>query len=117
MAVIDPLVYEARVRRGARFMDERHPGWHTKINLDELIMSDGTCCIIGQTYGFYGNAVLKLRDADFHSRAVIAWETKHGFNLPQGLRFKGHRKVEENWDLLRKLWEVQIQERLIMDMV
>lgn len=40
-----------RVARGAKLLDEKAPGWHYLIQLDELKMSSCHTCILGQLFG------------------------------------------------------------------
>lgn len=41
----------ALASRGAKFLDRIHPSWYKEINISQLDLSDGTCCIIGQLNG------------------------------------------------------------------
>lgn len=42
-----------RVANGAKMLDLRSPGWHKKINREELDMGSCSRCIIGQITGNY----------------------------------------------------------------
>lgn len=41
---------EARVARGAAWLDEKYPGWYSKIDLSVLDISDCYQCVLGQVY-------------------------------------------------------------------
>lgn len=49
MSVIDEV--KVRVARGARLLDEREPGWASRVAIDRLAMSHCDLCIIGQVFG------------------------------------------------------------------
>lgn len=46
-------ILEARAEAGAQLLDEKHPGWHQLIDLDQLKMASYRRCILGQLYGKY----------------------------------------------------------------
>ena len=46
-----------RVNRGAALLDERKPGWNFKVVPENLDMTDNSLCIVGQSYGSYGQFV------------------------------------------------------------
>lgn len=41
---------EVRVARGAAWLDEKYPGWYSKIDLSVLDISDCYQCVLGQVY-------------------------------------------------------------------
>lgn len=41
----------ARVAKGVNLLDEKHPGWDKKIDLDKFRMADGCNCVVGQVGG------------------------------------------------------------------
>lgn len=41
---------EARVRRGAKWLDKNEPGWADKIDPDKLDMTTGQHCVLGQVF-------------------------------------------------------------------
>lgn len=43
-----------RAAAGAVYLDERDPGWHNSIDLDDLDLGCGAKCILGQLYDGYG---------------------------------------------------------------
>ena len=68
-------VAKARVEAGAKFLDEKHPGWENKINLETLAMNSSWRCILGQLYGSFAYGVKGL------GLTGLAQETALGFNL------------------------------------
>ncbi len=49
-----------RVGAGARYLDQRLPGWPRQIDLDKLQISAARSCVLGQIYGDYGSGVEEL---------------------------------------------------------
>lgn len=52
---IDP-----RALRGALHLDEHHPGWAKKINLETFNLDDATKCVVGQVSGYYDSHANRL---------------------------------------------------------
>lgn len=50
-------ILAACVNRGAKFMDEHHPGWHTRVNPGILKIACPSHCVLGQMFGDYGDGV------------------------------------------------------------
>tara|TARA_B100000745_G_scaffold298931_1_gene248577 strand:+ start:272 stop:628 length:357 start_codon:yes stop_codon:yes gene_type:complete len=42
-----------RVASGSAFFDQVYPGWHNKIDVNELDVACNCFCIVGQLYGAY----------------------------------------------------------------
>lgn len=62
--------------RGAEYLDTHMPGWHRKINLDELEIESSCHCIIGQLVGsFYRAVEVGLEVTDSPAEVV-----RHGFD-------------------------------------
>ena len=78
------------VRRGAAFLDERLPGWRKRIRLDELDLSSGCNCVLGQTLGGYdeGKELLGLSEREVERYGF--W--RHGRQSFESLT-EGWRKV------------------------
>jgi hypothetical protein len=52
------LPLEVRVKEGMRLLDERGPErWWERIDLDTLDVASSCNCVLGQTYGGYGDGV------------------------------------------------------------
>jgi hypothetical protein len=52
---------EARVARGVALLDEKRPGWRTRVNPDTLDMADDFKCVLGQLYQAYLIALSALK--------------------------------------------------------
>lgn len=50
----------ARVARGVALLDEKVPGWVNKVDVEQLNVSNGTTCVLGQLYGEYNFGRAKL---------------------------------------------------------
>jgi nucleoside 2-deoxyribosyltransferase len=88
--------YAARAAAGARFLDERRPGWAGRIDMDRLALIDDCDCILGQLDGTYDRGLaelgLTLRDESllgFISDNISAW----------------------SWDQLDAAWTAEIGKR------
>ena len=46
------------VKRGAQLLDELVPGWHRRIDLERLEMTDINLCILGQLFGYEAELAL-----------------------------------------------------------
>lgn len=49
--VTRPESLSTRVRRGVALLDEKVPGWHNRIDVDELDLTDTCHCVLGQITG------------------------------------------------------------------
>jgi len=78
-------------------LDEKRPGWATKVDLDRLNMSSVYDCVLGQVYGTYDRAMQAL---GWDGRGINAIE--HGFYLPM---------MSEAWPDLNEEWKVFIEGR------
>lgn len=52
------ITERAAVKKGALLLDKILPGWHRQVNLDELQMSSGAQCMLGQLFGHSTEAAL-----------------------------------------------------------
>jgi hypothetical protein len=115
------------VINGANYLDDRQPGWYTRINLDNLDLWESNCCILGQLFmkeaiqceyaNGYEWAIDHFIEPDpfagvkLHPKAkagAIRMERENllGFNFP-------HELVEDQalWSMLGEMWIVQIEKR------
>lgn len=71
---------EARVARGAAWLDENRQGWERQIDLASLDLSNGCRCILGQLFSGdqdqtgYGKAMERFPDLDADANPY-----RHGF--------------------------------------
>lgn len=85
-------------------LDKRHPGWHTKIDLERLDMEHGDTCLIGQLYGEFSKGARSLHLTDERLR-------QFGFHATGPLRILEVLAYE----LLNKAWTREIKKRLFTD--
>lgn len=85
---------ENSVLRGAELLDANVPGWHRKIDLEELNMGSALSCILGQLYGNYWTGIEELGLEGNHSHL--------GFNT--GTDSYGY-------DVLQRFWSELIKSR------
>lgn len=118
---------DERVQRGALMLDEKLPGWWTRIDLDALRLDTPSQCVLGQIglgvctqkSKSYLDVVEQLcaydgEDSDY-------WQRDHGFNYPidrnymvDGVGFaESFRDSEAAWAYLDKQWAVVIADRQV----
>jgi hypothetical protein len=90
----------AAVKRGARLLDQREPGWARKVKLTKLDLSNPCLCVLGQIYGRFSTGHYALGFA-------MADHVSHGFTLPDGLWIGGR----DDWARLDVLWRDAIRQR------
>lgn len=97
---------ETRVERGAALLDDRHPGWWDRIDLDHLTMSSPCMCIIGQVLGDYFRV-------DMLGLGTEAEAEDHGFNTAS-VPFSpphGPAASDRDYELLAEEWRSSILSR------
>lgn len=71
------------VGRGAAVLDDKIPGWESKINTDELYLGSCEACVLGQLFGDYATGTtefgFEVDDDGGVSHAAVEWATEHGF--------------------------------------
>jgi hypothetical protein len=93
--VAAPEEIDERVLDGAAMLDEHHPGWAAKIDVDKLCLKDCSSCVLGQVYGDYEDGLQILGRGNQYDL---------GFNMRNG-------EDEEGWALLQRHWEREIRSR------
>jgi hypothetical protein len=98
---------EPRVADGARLLDLVRPGWEEKINIDELDMSSGRWCVLGQVYGSYAKAPpVDIEDDEEHEDFAF----EHGFTILNDPEM-GVEEALEALEELVDLWALQVELR------
>lgn len=92
-------VIEKRVQQGIALLDEKNPGWESKIDLKILSMADCRVCILGQLYTEYS---LGLKAIDICSRQ----EHSYGFDWD----FSNNSSLY--YSQLTSAWKEAIRQRL-----
>lgn len=72
--------FEARVARGAAWLDEVQPGWERRIDLSKLELRSACRCVLGQLYGTFSESAFFYRHGDY----TYEWSESipFGFILP-----------------------------------
>jgi hypothetical protein len=106
---------QARVQRGAEYLDEVDPGWHARVNAQTLELEDGQHCVLGQLHGGFRlglgrSQVLSLSSAPRASLSPVAY----GFKCVEG--------VSEAWqardyELLTAAWREAVRRRQRQDLL
>jgi hypothetical protein len=93
------ITVRERVRRASRFIDEHYGrGWHRRVSIRRLDMSDGCECILGQLEGDYGDYY------DAVDRLDLSFDDATRLGLHRDWR--GPR-----WETLDEAWRDEIRER------
>jgi len=87
----DDSLMDARILAGAKWLDEKYPGWVDRVNLDTLSQANGTLCILTQASGigvfFYVKAVNGLTAREACAYGFDSWDGEYA-------------KDTENWKRL-----------------
>jgi hypothetical protein len=75
------MQYEQEVKRGAKLLDEKVPGWREKIALEKLNLQFADCCILGQTFG---NAYEDVVKETLGFECISPEGRYHGFDVGDG---------------------------------
>jgi hypothetical protein len=109
-----------RVQLGANLLDERVPGWVTRVNLYTLDIASALDCVLGQAYSTdvsrynaYDGALETLFGLD---TALDEKAVEHGFEMTGvvtgGPAGPGYPSFDAERDELNNLWREAIQARL-----
>jgi hypothetical protein len=111
------LTIEQRVANGVAWLDEHLPNWPQMIELTELDMADDCRCVIGQTFGDYGQALTDDPHDDDrpHDRTELTYAeaVSLGFDSPSrvswqrlGPPFRDHpsRTIRSEFEALQAEW-------------
>ena len=74
-----------QVNRGATLLDQTNPRWVNQILPGKLDMSDGTFCVIGQTYGDYDKVHVPFGKP--YEWSANRTEASHGFMSSDNVPF------------------------------
>lgn len=96
--------FGTQVKAGAALLDVKYPGWEAKIDLSELDLGKGECCVLGQVYQGYGNGVKKVLGVDSSMGTSPVME-QLGFSLNgySDSTMKAYKRLTQAWKrLIRK---------------
>lgn len=96
------------VQRGAQLLDRKRPGWHGRIDVDQLRMEECERCVLGQVFGEYRDGLLRLFPGPYLSEHWAG--SFFGFCLFNEDFFLVDY-VDPQWHELRDLWLGEINQR------
>lgn len=97
------MYMEKEVQRGVALLDERRPGWDSRIDLDRLNLASSVDCVLGLEFGNYGQGLYMLN---------IGAGAPFGFSLPWGLEAAiAPWKGIELYQALTLTWKHEIMRR------
>lgn len=101
------------VKQGIYWLDEHHPNWATRIDLDRLMMSSCASCVIGQAVGDYSKTTGDAVSSYPGSQEAVIWAVEHGFESPTVAHYTmaGGKPTYTFMDL-ETLWTKEVLERL-----
>ena len=104
---------QARVERGAAYLDEIDPGWYRRIDPDTLELSSGRACVLGQLHGEFRRGLSRTHLLDLSSapRANLS-PVAYGFRCVQGVP---NDVQDQDYALLNQAWHTAIRERRTAD--
>ena len=102
-----------KVSRGAKFMDEKAPGWASMIKLDEFYMANADHCVLGQVFPDkgYTNKLCEFAAQENPELENFNQQYSYGiYTLAQELGFSV--SAITSWETLEKHWIEEIKARL-----
>lgn len=99
---------QAEVEAGAKFLDEKVPGWASRIDPNELDMHWWNMCVLGRLYGDYNDGCAELgldtgdEDGYIDDKGTLSVVYSLGYNLPGS---------EDCYPELTETWKAAIRER------
>lgn len=106
------------VKHGIDWLDENHPGWVNKIDLNTLYMSDCGNCVIGQAVGEYRTSIDKASGTSYAgfgtNKEATIWAVEHGFESPRVSYYEERSEAPGayGFDELDALWAEEVTKRL-----
>jgi hypothetical protein len=98
-----------RAARGAAYLDDVDPGWHRRLDLGALALSDGGSCVLGQLHGTFRSGLGRARLFNVGSapRASLS-PVAHGFHCVHA----GDEETERrDYALLNRAWQEEVRRR------
>lgn len=95
-----------RAGRGAAYLDEADPGWHTRLNSATLELADGAQCVLGQLHGGFRDGLLRARVLDLSSAPLASLS-------PVDLGFQSRRDLGDeiealDYAFLNRAWREEL---------
>jgi len=101
--------FREEIKRGAALLDNKFPGWESKVNVKTLDMSKASLCLIRQVNPYYEvwhteREILPLQEGTAES--LLHASAEHGFYVEDQGRFP-----EQAYAPLTQEWIQLLQER------
>lgn len=102
-------ILQRRVKKGIKYLNEVKPGWHKKINLDILSLSNERVCICGQIFENFFNVILASDNSFGRAtpRKKISMTMKQA--VSKGFVLDGDGG---SYDTLTRIWYIEISKLL-----
>jgi hypothetical protein len=88
---------------GATYLDENYPGWRDKVSAENLDMSSGAQCILGQFFGDYDQGINEIWRRDFQHRDPWDGELEVAHDLGFLANGACYQALDEAW--LKELYK------------
>jgi hypothetical protein len=84
--MITDEIMQARVQRGAAWLDERYPRWYASINLETLSLSTCSQCILGQVWSGHctvaeRNQLISQIIKGWSEASQVSWHMVPGYDV------------------------------------
>ena len=92
-----------RVALGAAWLDDAHPGWRDRVDIDRLDVGDSCDCVLGQALladspdEFYFAVAVHADASSWEAYPGERWAIAHGFDSGWGITPGGNRALEAEW--------------------
>ncbi len=111
---MDTLNEDAKlaVKRGIYWLDENHPGWEKKIDLDTFDISECSSCVVGQAIGDYNESIRDASGVNYPE--YLGWAVEHGFESPVAMQYSMgiSTNVSYGYSEIETLWTEEVKSRL-----
>jgi hypothetical protein len=104
---------QARVQRGAAYLDEFDPGWHRRVDPYTLELSSGSSCVLGQLHGDFRMGLSRSHLINLSSapRASLS-PVSYGFQCMGDVSAAAQ---EQDYEYLNQAWREAVQQRHAAD--
>jgi hypothetical protein len=95
---------ESQVEKGVALLDEKVPGWETRVDPDALHMWNMRHCVLGQLFQDY---MIGLRELGLSDESAV----EYGFDRRTSLLEDSIEEINESWAALDSSWRSVIRSR------
>lgn len=91
-----------RVARGVALLDEKHPGWWERIDVDRLNLRSGCNCVLGQTWDgdYAGSSTAYMHHLD----ALLPEESYRDYEFGFDAEAEDGEEQDDEYDALTAEW-------------